>query len=124
MPNPRRIALVVLALRVAYGLALVVFPARLTRTWLGPAGERGPTQVGVRGLGARESLLHAGAIAAALRGDPLRPWLAASIVGDVVDIASTAAARGELPEGSPLATLAVAGGSAAISAALIAATQD
>ena len=118
MPNSRRIAVVVLGLRVAYGVALVALPARLTRSWLGSAGEHGPTQVGVRGLGARESLLHAGALAAALRGAPLRPWLAASIAGDMVDIASTTSARGELPEGSPLATLAVAGGSAAITAAL------
>ena len=119
MPDPRRIAVAVLGLRIAYGLGLVAAPARLTKSWLGPAGERGPTQVGVRGLGARETLLHIGALSAALRGTPLRPWLAASIAGDCVDIASTAAARRDLPEGSPVATLAVAGGSAAISAVLM-----
>jgi hypothetical protein len=122
MPTSRRIAATVFALRIVYGAGLVAFPARLTQRWLGPGGERGPTQVGIRGLGAREILIHAGALAAAVRGDSLRPWLAASIAGDVADIASTAAARGELPKGSPLATLAVAGGSAAVSAALLAAT--
>ena len=123
MPASRKIAVAVLGLRIAYGAGLIAAPARLTRTWLGPAGESGPTQVGVRGLGAREVLLHVGALTAALRGAPLRPWLAASIAGDVADIASTTAARGEVPEGSPLATLAVAGGSALISAA-VAATVD
>ena len=118
MPGIRQAAVVVFGLRIAYGAALVAAPARLTQRWLGPAGEHGPTQVGVRGLGAREVLLHAGALAAALRGAPLRPWLAASVIGDVADIASTAAARADLPEGSAAATLAVAGGSALISAAL------
>jgi hypothetical protein len=124
MPTSRRLAVAVLGLRIAYGAALVATPARVTRRWLGPAGETGPTQVGVRGLGAREILIHAGALAAALRGAPLRPWLAASIAGDMADIASTAAARRDLPEGSPLATLAVAGGSALISAAAAAAVAE
>ena len=124
MPAPRKVAIAVLGLRVAYGAGLVVAPGRLTKTWLGPSGQTGPTQVGVRGLGTRETLLHIGAIAAALRGAPLRPWLAASIVGDVADIASTAAARGELPQRSPLATLAVAGASAAISAAIAVAVDE
>jgi hypothetical protein len=118
MPAPRRIATTLLALRIAYGAALVVAPARLTRTWLGPAGGQGPTQVGVRGLGARELLIHTGALAAAVGGRPLRPWLAASIAGDVTDVVSTVVARDELPDRSPLATLAVAGGSALLSAAV------
>jgi hypothetical protein len=123
MPASRKFAVAVLGLRIAYGAALVAFPARLTRTWLGPAGQDGPTQVGVRGLGAREALLHAGALAAALRGRPLRPWLAASIAGDATDIASTAAARGQVPDAAPLATLAVAGGSALLTAAVAAAVD-
>lgn len=124
MPLHRKVAVAVIAARIGYGAGLVAFPARLTKRWLGPAGHSGPTQVGVRGLGAREVVLHAGALLAALRGASLRPWLAASIAGDVADISSTAAARDELPEGSPLATLVVAGGSALISAALAAAVED
>ena len=123
MPANRKVAIAVFGARIAYGLGLVAIPARLTRRWLGPAAETAPTQVGVRGLGAREVLLHFGALAAAVRGAPLRPWLAASVAGDVADIASTAAARGALPEGSALATVAVAGGSAAISAALAATVE-
>ena len=41
----------------------------------------------LRGLGAREIVVHGAAIAAALRGAPLRPFLAASAAGDVADIA-------------------------------------
>jgi hypothetical protein len=124
MPSARKFAIALLSARIAYGAGLVALPARLTRGWLGPGGQTGPTQVGVRGLGAREVVLHAGALVAALRDAPLRPWLAASVVGDVADMTSTAAAREELPEGSPLATLVVAGGSALLSAAVAVALDE
>ena len=110
---------IVLALRIAYGAALIVAPQRLAGRWLGPDAARAPVQVPLRALGMREVLLHAGAMAAALRGKDIRFWLAASIAGDLTDIASTVAGRGELPEGAAPATAAVAGGSALVSAALL-----
>ena len=78
----------------------------------------------LRALGVREILLHAGAVMAALRGAPLRPWLAASIAGDVSDIAWTTAGRRQLPDGALAATALVAGGSALISAAVAAAVDE
>ena len=122
--GPARLAAVpVLGLRVAYGVALIVVPARLTRRWLGPAAASRATQVPLRGIGGREVAVHGAAMIAALTGAPVRPWLAASIAGDLSDIAATAAARADLPGGSAGATLAVAGGSALLTAAL-AATVD
>jgi len=123
MPPIRTAAIAVLALRVLYGAALVAAPGRLTRRWLGPAADEQPTQVALRALGVREALLHAGAITAAAHGGSLRPWLGASIAGDLSDIAGTIAARRGLPDGAAPATLAVAGGSALLSAVL-AATVD
>lgn len=58
-----------------------------------------------------------------MRGGPVRPFLAASAACDVTDIAATASARRGLPDGAPLATLVVAGASAAISVAVAAATD-
>jgi hypothetical protein len=118
MPASRVLAISVLALRVAYGAALIAAPARLTRRWLGPAVEHEPTRIALRGLGAREVLLHAGGIAATLRGGAVRPWLAASVAGDITDIAATAAGQRGLPDGAAPATLAVAGASALISVAV------
>ncbi len=112
---------VVLGLRVTYGATLIVAPERLALRWLGPDARRAPTQVPLRGLGAREIVLHTAAVLAVLSNRPLRPWLAASIVGDCVDIASTVIGREELPDGAPLATAVVAGASAMISAGLFAA---
>ena len=124
MTRSRAAAAAILTLRVAFGAALIAVPERLSGRWLGPASRTGPTQVPLRALGARELVLHAGALGAALRGAPLRFWLAASIAGDLTDIAATTVARRELPDGSPAATLVVGGGSALITAALAAAAQS
>lgn len=119
MAPERLAALTVLGLRAAYGAALVVKPESVTKQWLGPLRQVGPTQVALRGLGAREIGLHGGAIAAVLSGAPARPWLAASIAGDLSDIAATNAADG-LPRGAGWKTALVAGGSAVLTAAIAA----
>lgn len=116
MTRGRSAVAAVMALRIAYGAALVAAPERLARRWLGPDAGRAPAQVPLRALGMREVLLHAGGLAAAVRGSDARPWLAASIAGDLTDIAATVAARAGLPRGAAPATAAVAGGSALVSA--------
>jgi hypothetical protein len=105
----------VLVLRVTYGLALVAAPGKLALRWLGDSANDAPVQVPLRGLGTREVVLHSGALVAVRKGAPLRPWLAASIAGDLTDVIAAAAGRRRLPPGSPLATLAVGGGSALVS---------
>ena len=117
----RLAAVPMLGLRVAYGVGLIAAPERLARRWLGPASA--PVRVPLRGIGGREIAVHGAALVAALTGAPVRPWLAVSIAGDLSDIAATAVAHGDVPDGSVVATLAVAGGSALLSAAL-AATVD
>jgi hypothetical protein len=109
----------VLGFRIAYGGVLLAAPELATKRWLGAdAAEQAPTRVALRGLGAREVALHAGALAAWLRGEPMLPWLAASVAGDVSDIVSTAASRDGLPDKAAPATAAVAGASAALTVAL------
>jgi hypothetical protein len=114
----------VLVLRVAYGVGLIAAPGRLTQRWLGDGASDAPVQVPLRGLGAREAVLHAGALIALRNGGALRPWLAASIAGDLTDVIATAAGRRRLPSGSPLATLAVGGGSALITLLLAGAVDE
>lgn len=124
MTGVRKAVIVVLGLRIAYGAGLVLVPTRLGRRWLGPAAGSAPTQVPMRGLGTREIVLHGGAILAAVRGAPLRPWLAGSIAGDLSDVLATFAGRDELPEGAATATLVVGGSSALLSAALAAVVES
>jgi len=123
MSGPRIAAAAVLGLRIAYGAALLVAPGSVTKRWLGPAGQQPAAQVGLRGLGAREIVIHTGGLIAAVGGGPVRPWLAASIAGDLSDIAATTAARKGVPDDAPLLTALVAGGSAALSAAVGAAVD-
>jgi hypothetical protein len=117
----RGAAVAILSFRIAYGAALLVAPAKVAgNRWLGAGAREPAAQVGLRGLGAREVGLHGLALAGLLRGLPVRPLLGASIAGDLSDIASTAISREGLPDGSAVATAAVAGGSALISAAVAA----
>ncbi len=109
-----------LGLRVAYGAALIAVPDKMVKSWLGPAND--PLRVSLRGLGAREIGIHTAGIVVLLTGGDVRPWLIVSIAGDVSDIVSTAAGRGGLPSGSAGKTAAVAGGSAALTAAVLAAS--
>src|SRR3954452_8305929 len=123
MSTVRIAATVVCGLRVAYGAALLAAPHRITRRWLGPARETDAAKVALRALGAREVAIHVLALSAALRGESLRPWLGASIAGDLSDIAATTVSRSGLPSGAAPATAAVAGASALLSAAVLAANE-
>jgi hypothetical protein len=115
----------VFASRVAYGAALLVSPEKVAgNRWLGPDAGRPAAQVSLRGLGAREVALHGVALAGFLRGSPIRPFLAASIAGDLADIGATTLARDDLPEGSAPATVAVAGSSLLLSALVAALSNE
>lgn len=114
----RLAALALLLLRIAYGVGLIAAPARLAKAWLGDAAESAPTRVPLRALGGREIAVHAAALHALARARPLRPWLTASIAGDMTDVLATAAGRRGLPERAASKTAAVAGGSALLTLAL------
>ncbi len=121
----RRAAAALLSFRVAYGVALLLAPGKVAgNRWLGPGARRPAAEVALRGLGAREVAVHAIALARLSRGEPIRPFLAASVLGDLADVAAAAISREGLPDGSPAATAAVAGGSAALTAAVAAALDE
>ena len=123
-PALRNFALAVFAMRIAYGAAMIAAPERIGRPWLGGSADGSPLQVGLRGIGGREIAVHGLGVAATLRRAPLRPWLLASIAGDLTDLGSTFAGRKGLPGGAVRATAAAAGGSALMSAALWALTDE
>lgn len=113
----KKAAAAVLGFRVAYGAALLIAPGKVAgNRWLGPGARQPAATVALRGLGAREVAVHGIALAVLARGGAVRPWLAASVLGDLADIGSTFASRDGLPDGSAAATAAVAGGSAALTA--------
>src|SRR3954468_22680978 len=120
MSRGRVVAAAVAGLRMAYGVALAVAPGAVGSKWIGGDARRRPTGVALRALGTRDAALQAGTLAAALRGEPVRPWLLAAIAGDATDMVATAGASGDVPDDAPRKPLAVAGGSAAVSGLLAA----
>jgi hypothetical protein len=115
----KRAALGILGFRVLYGAGLLLAPDKITKSWLGPLDDA--SRVALRGLGAREVALHVLAIGAVLGDKPVKPLLAASIAGDLNDIAATVLGRSGLPGGAAPKTAAVAGASAVLTAAILAA---
>jgi hypothetical protein len=121
----KKAAAAVLGFRVAYGLALAIAPGKVAgNRWLGPGAHQPAATVALRGLGAREIAVHGIALARLARGEAIRPWLAASTAGDIADVASAFVSRRGLPANSPIATAAVAGGSAALTAAVAASLDE
>lgn len=110
--------------RIAYALGLIAAPGKVGGMWLGEAAERGGGRVGARALAVRDAAIGAGVGIAAVREAPVRPWLAACIVSDAVDLAATLADRENLPELSVPGTVVVAGAAALTGAALLLAFDE
>ena len=106
--------------RIAFGVGLVAAPQKVASGWLAEDAQRPPTQVAIRGLGARDVALAGGAVLAARDGAALRPWLIGCVVCDLADIASTLAAGAALPARARWGTVALAGSAAIAGAALTA----
>ena len=121
MPS-RQLVIGYSVLRIAYAGALLATPGRTARPWLGEVSDRAGTTIATRGLGARDLVLAAGALAAAASGRASpRWWLAACAAADAVDLTATLVADGdELPQRSKPGTAIAAGSFGATAAALAA----
>jgi hypothetical protein len=116
----RRLVIGYAALRIGYAAALLAMPDRTARPWLGEVAQEPGTTIAVRGLGARDLVLSAGALASASSGRSARAWLAACAASDAVDLVATLVANGDrLPTKSKPGTVAAAGvfGAAALALA-------
>ena len=98
----KKAAAAVLGFRIAYGLALLIAPGKVAgNRWLGPGAYQPAATVALRGLGAREVAVHGIALARLARDGPVRPWLAASIAGDLADVGAAFLSHDGLPEAAP-----------------------
>jgi hypothetical protein len=111
----RHLATALAVNRCAFGIGYVVAPRRMGRGWVDTAAERPPTQVMIRGLGARDLALGIGGLWSVLDdGQSERPWFAAHALSDATDLVATFAARRDLPR----RRVAFAGAMAAASTAI------
>jgi len=114
----RPIAIALSLNRVAFGCAYLLAPARAGRGWIGRAARDPATQVFVRGHGARDLALGAGAISTLVprHAPSASAWMAAQAVADASDVAATLAARRRIPSSGFRFALGMASVSTAIAA--------
>src|SRR4051794_41826902 len=111
--DPRDVARVYGAGRVAVGAALLVAPRRLGRVWLGRPADTPAGAVAMRALGLRDAVLGAMALHTVDHPEVAARWQRTCAAVDAVDLAATAAARAALPRvGSALVMAMAAGGAA------------
>lgn len=107
--------------RIAVGLAAVVAPAQLGRTWVGRVADRPDTMVLTRAFGIRDVALGAATIgamrSAGTDGVGFRVLTGLGVVVDAVDLASAAAAGDDIPNAGQ--TMAIAGVAALSGAAVL-----
>lgn len=104
--------------RIAFGVALLAVPDKIGASWLGEGGKTAPTQVALRGLGARDAVIGMAMIHTAGDADRGYRWARTSAAGDIADIVATVAARSLLPRSGVLGTVALGGATAAASIAV------
>jgi hypothetical protein len=109
--------------RILFGIGFVLAPERAARSWIGPPAGTAGGRVMVRATGARDLALGAGALSTLRADADARPWFAAHLVSDAVDLAATWAARDELGPWRTAYALAVAGVSVAIAATCVASKE-
>jgi hypothetical protein len=119
--NPRALARLTAAGRIAIGAGFVLSPGVSMRSWLGPEAGRPAVKLLARALGARDLVLGVGALATERKAAALRGWLAAALVADATDFLATAAAGDEIPRASRALVLGIAGGACVIGAGAVAA---
>jgi hypothetical protein len=121
--NPRELALSQARGRIAVGAALVLVPG-LGRLWIGPEARRPAVKLLARALGVRDLALGLGVVIALDRGAPVRGWLEAGALADVVDLGATLIAGDAIPDDARKTVAAVAAGSAAMAALLARALDE
>lgn len=117
----RQIATVHAGGRVVVGAALTAAPRAATAGWIGKDSDRAPVTVVARALGVRDSVMGLGVLRALGDAEAAKPWVAACLVADAVDLGATLAARDQLPKQGAVAVSIVAAGSMLLGAWLLSA---
>jgi hypothetical protein len=114
--EPRDVARVYAAGRVAIGAVALLAPRAVGRAWLGAAGATPAGGVAMRALGVRDLVLGGIALHTLDHPDVAPRWQRTCAAVDAVDFAATAAARSALPPVGSALVMAMAAGGAAMGA--------
>jgi hypothetical protein len=94
--EPRDRALLHARLRIGVGAAFVLFPGIAGRMWIGPDAARRPVKVLARAFGVRDLAIGLGVVIALDRGTPVRGWIEAGALSDVIDTCASVLAGGSI----------------------------
>src|SRR3954470_5497807 len=114
--DPRDVARVYGAGRVAVGAALLLAPRRLGRVWVGRPSDTPAGAVAMRALGLRDAVLGAMSLHTLDHPEVAPRWQRTCAAVDAVDLAATAIARPSLPPVGSALVMAMAGAGAATGA--------
>jgi hypothetical protein len=114
--EPRDVARGYAAGRVAFGVALLIAPRRLGRTWLGRVGDTPAGGVALRAVGVRDLVIGMIALHTVDHPEVGPRWQRTCAAADAVDLAATIAARDALPPAGSALVMAMAAGGAATGA--------
>jgi hypothetical protein len=110
--------------RIAFGLAMLVKPEETMRGWIGSrAASYGGTHTVIRGFGARDLSLGAGALSALVAGRDARDWVLAGAAADLGDLTATVAAD-DIPLAGRILVVGMAGAAIAVGAAYLAGSPE
>ena len=122
--NEKEIARMLGLARLAVGVVGFLAPTKTIRGWIGQEAKPYPTNMVMRGFAARDAAIGIGLLAALENDGPVRGWLEASALSDLVDAIGTLAAWKDLPGFSRLLLLAVEVGAATVGMQLAAELDD
>jgi hypothetical protein len=100
--------------RLGFGALLVARPAWFARLHFGPDGDSHPAEALTGGMGGRDVGLGLGGMAALRSGGNVRAWLLAAGAGDAADTLTALRARGRMPRGTLVKTVAMTGPAAVL----------
>jgi hypothetical protein len=106
--DPRLIARLLVAGRLAAGASLVLFPDRLAALMMRGRRRRRAARLVLRMTGIRDLVLASGLVAALRGRGPVRRWALAGAAADALDLAATVAIRDQLEPHAYGATVAAA----------------
>ena len=116
--EPRELALWHARGRQLVGAAFVLFPGLAGSAWIGSDARRRPVKVLARAFGARDLAIGLGIAIALDRGTPVRGWLEAGAMSDVIDTAASLLAGNSIPPAIRWPCVALGASSAALAAKL------
>jgi hypothetical protein len=117
--QPRDLVLAHAGGRTIVGAAFVLAPRLAGRTWIGRDADPRSVRVFARAFGVRDLALGLGVVLALGRDAPVRGWIEAGVLSDVVDVAATLLARDSIPADVRRGALALGASSVLIGAALV-----